>query len=164
MVPLGISAAAAAHVGHAVGAGDKRGARASGYAALILALVFMTACAVVMLLVPDTLARLLTDQQTVIDAARPLIIIAAFFQVTDGLQVVCNGALRGMGDTRAVLYLNMAGHYVIGIPVGVALAFVAGWGASGLWWGLFAGLTVVAAALFVRFVRLSTRGVARLQH
>ncbi len=162
MVPLGISAAAAAHVGHAVGAGDGQGARASGFASVTLALAFMSGCALIMLLAPDSLARLLTNQQPVIDAARPLIIIGAFFQLADGLQVVCNGALRGMGDTRVVLYLNLAGHYLVGLPAGMLAAFVAGWGASGLWWGLFAGLTVVAVALLVRFARLSAHEVARL--
>jgi MATE family multidrug resistance protein len=162
MVPLGISAAAAARVGHAVGAGDKQRARRAGYAAFIVAVLFTSVAALGMLLFPEALARLLTDQRPVIEAAIPLIIIAAFFQMSDGLQVVVNGALRGMGDTRAVLYVNLIGHYVIGVPLGIALAFVFDWGASGLWWGLFTGLSIVAIALLIRFTRIARRGVSRL--
>jgi MATE family multidrug resistance protein len=162
MVPLGISSAATARVGHAVGKGDRLGARRAGFASFVLAITFMSLCASAMIAFPTTLARLLTDQEAVIEAARPLIIIAAFFQISDGLQIVVNGALRGMGDTRVVLYLNLVAHYALGVPLGVGLAFGADWGARGLWWGLFAGLSAVALALLARFVRLSARDVARL--
>ena len=159
MVPLGISHAAAVRVGRAVGAGDEGGARRAGQASFLAAGTFMAACGVALLLFPDWLSAVLTDQQGVIDAARPLLAVAALFQLSDGLQVVGAGALRGLGDTQSPLWLNLAGHYLLGLPIGIALAFVAGWGAVGLWWGLFAGLTAVAVTLLWRFSQLARRGV-----
>ncbi|MBW2456989.1 MAG: MATE family efflux transporter, partial [Deltaproteobacteria bacterium] len=159
MVPLGISAAAAVRVGRAVGAADPAGARRAGLASVVLSTVYMAVCAVALLLVPELLAAVLTDQPRVIEAAVALLMVGALFQISDGLQCVASGALRGMGDTRWMLWVNLAGHYVIGLPLGIVLAFVVGLGAVGLWWGLFAGLTTVAAALLVRFLWLSARPV-----
>ena len=161
MVPLGVSAAASVRVGRAVGAGDDEAARRSGFVALAMAMVFMGVCAAIMLAVPRSLARLLTDEVHVLDAAEGLLAIGALFQVSDGLQVVAAGALRGLGDTRVVLYLNVAGHYGLGVPIGVALAFFYGHGGAGLWWGLFIGLSAVAVALVARFWWRSGRTLAR---
>ena len=161
MVPLGVSAAASVRVGRAIGAGDREAARRSGFVAVSMAMVFMGICAAVMLLVPRPLARLLTDEAPVLDAAVGLIGIGALFQISDGVQVVGAGALRGLGDTRVVLYLNLAGHYGLGVPIGVTLAFGYGFGGAGLWWGLFIGLSAVAVALVARFWRRSARAVVR---
>lgn len=161
MVPLGVSAAAAVRVGRAIGAGDHEAARRSGFVAFGMAIAFMGICATIMLLAPRALARLLTDEAPVLDAAVSLLAIGALFQVSDGLQVVGAGALRGLGDTRVVLYLNVAGHYGLGVPIGIALAFGYGYGGAGLWWGLFIGLSAVAVALVARFWWRSARTVSR---
>ena len=83
------------------------------------------------------------------------------FQLSDGAQAVLAGVLRGAGDTRLPLLLNLAGHYLVGAPIGLSLAFIGGLGARGLWWGLSAGLTFVALTLAVRFYRVSQRGFLR---
>jgi MATE family multidrug resistance protein len=98
----------------------------------------------------------------VIQAVIPLLFVAAVFQLSDGVQAVAAGALRGAGDTRFALVANLCGHYLIGLPLGALLAFELGFGASGLWWGLSAGLTCVAIGLTLRFVRLSARPIARV--
>jgi len=121
----------------------------------------MLCSAVTFLLMPDILARLITNQAAVIAAALPLILVAAVFQLSDGVQAVAAGALRGAGDTRIPLAANLAGHYLIGLPLGVVCAFRWGLGAQGLWWGLSAGLTTVATILTLRFLRISARPVAR---
>jgi MATE family multidrug resistance protein len=162
MVPLGISAAASVRVGRAVGAGDRAGLRRAGFVAFAMAMVFMGICSAAMLVFPRPLASVLTDEAPVLDAAETLLVIGALFQISDGLQIVGAGALRGLGDTRVVLYLNLLGHYGLGVPIGVALAFAVGWGGAGLWWGLFIGLTVVAVALVARFVWRSARAVVRV--
>ncbi len=159
MVPLGISAAVAVRVGRAVGAVDRAGARRAGLAGVALGTSFMAACAVALLLVPGLLAAVLTDQPRVIEAAVALLMVGALFQISDGMQCVASGALRGMGDTRWMLWINLAGLYVVGLPLGIVLAFVADLGAVGLWWGLFVGLTTVAVALLARFLRLSSRPI-----
>ena len=79
-----------------------------------------------------------------------LIPIAGFFQVFDGLQVVSAGALRGAGDTRAPMLVNVLGFWLIGLPTSLVLAFPLGLGPQGLWWGVVAGLGSVAVFLLVR--------------
>ena len=155
MVPLGISAAASVRVGSAVGRGDQAGTRRAGLAALTASAIFMAACALALVLMPALLASVLTDKVSVIEAATPLLMVAAVFQVSDGLQVVGGGALRGAGDTRVPLLFNLIGHYGIGVPLGIWLAFYAHWGGVGLWWGLCGGLSAVALALMARFWRLT---------
>jgi MATE family multidrug resistance protein len=122
----------------------------------------MTLAAVAFLVVPRPLASIITGEAAVIDAVIPLLFVAAVFQLSDGVQAVAAGALRGAGDTRFALVANLCGHYLIGLPLGMLLAFRLGLGASGLWWGLSAGLTCVAIGLSVRFMRLSARPIARV--
>ena len=156
MVPLGLGAAAAVLVGQAVGRGDAAGARQASRAALVCAVAFMTASAVVMLLVPDGLARIYSSEPEVLAAAVLLIPIAGVFQVFDGIQVVAVGILRGIGDTRAPVIINLLGFWMLGVPLSAWLGFRTPLGAAGLWWGLVAGLVAVAVFLLLRVrVRLS---------
>jgi MATE family multidrug resistance protein len=74
-------------------------------------------------------------------------LVAAVFQLFDGLQVVATGILRGLGDTRTPMIWNFAGHWMFGLPTGAYLCFVAGWGVVGLWVGLSIGLILVGAVL-----------------
>ena len=157
MVPLGVGAAAAVRVGHAAGAGDAESARESARAALVCGVGFMVCTAVILLLVPAAITALYTSEVSVAGLAATLIPIAGVFQVFDGIQAVCAGVLRGLGDTRAAFIINLAGFWLAGFPVSVALGFYTTLGAVGLWWGFVAGLGVVAALLFLR-MRNQMRG------
>src|SRR5205807_8567396 len=106
---------------------------------------------------------LLTDRADVLAASAPLLAVAAVFQISDGVQAVGAGVLRGAGDTRFAFLANLVGHYLIGLPIAVALGLVFGRGVIGLWWGLCAGLTAVALALFLRFLHLSSREILPLE-
>jgi len=150
MVPLGVSAAAAVHVGNAIGAGDRSGARRAASAALVCGGCFMCCTAVIFLTLPGPLASLFTNSEEVTAVALVLIPIAGFFQVFDGLQVVAGGILRGMGDTRAPMLLNVLGFWLAGVPVSLWLGFRLEMGPPGLWWGFVAGLGAVAVLLLVR--------------
>jgi MATE family multidrug resistance protein len=150
MVPLGISAAAAVLVGNAVGRGDAVGARRSARTALICGAAFMTLTALVFLALPRLLANLYTTDERVLAIAVTLIPIAGVFQVFDGLQAVGAGVLRGLGDTRAPMIINILGFWFFGIPVSIYLGFSAGLGPRGLWWGFVAGLGAVAFLLLQR--------------
>jgi multidrug resistance protein, MATE family len=137
-------------VGRAVGRGDVPGTQGAARAALACGAGFMTVTAVTFLWLPSPLARLYTPDLEVITVAAALIPIAGVFQVFDGLQVVTSGVLRGLGDTRAPMIANLVGYWFLGIPLSVYLAFVAGRGPAGLWWGLVLGLAVVASTLLRR--------------
>jgi MATE family multidrug resistance protein len=153
MVPLGLSSAAAVRVGQAVGRGDSRGAGRAGWTALALGLAFMSAAALTFLLVPASLVRLFTPDPTVVAIGVSLLFIAAIFQLFDGTQGVLTGALRGLGDTHTAMLWNLAGHWLIGLPLGYALCFVWGWGVSGLWVGLSTGLILVGVVLLAVWTR-----------
>jgi MATE family multidrug resistance protein len=150
---VGIASATAVRVGHATGAGDVRLARRRGTIGLTLGLGVMACCAVLFVVAPAALAALYTDDVIVIAATVPLLQIAALFQLSDGAQAIGAGALRGLGRTRETLWANLFGHYAIGLPLLVALAFGAHLGAPGLWLGLSAGLTATAIVLVTRFAR-----------
>lgn len=155
MVPLGIGAAGAVRVGHAVGRRDPPGAGRAGWAALVLGAGFMGAAALCFVLAPHPILRLFTADPTVTRAGVTLLLVAAFFQLSDGLQTVATGALRGLGDTRTPMLCNLAGHWLVGLPVGYWLCFGTDWGVAGLWVGLSIGLTLVAAALVAAWGRRS---------
>jgi multidrug resistance protein, MATE family len=148
-ISVGIASAGAVCVARAHGRRDFAGARRARIAALIGGGGFMTLAALVFCLVPTELALLLSTDLDVVAAARPLIVVAAAFQLFDGIQVVAQGALRGAGNTRWPLVANLVGHYLVGLPLGIFLAFGLGWGVVGLWWGLCAGLALVACVLLV---------------
>jgi MATE family multidrug resistance protein len=162
MVPLGVSGAAAVIVGHAVGRGDAAGVRRSTWAALVVGAGFMALTAVLLIAAPGALARLYTSDSGVVALAVLLLPIAGVFQVFDGLQVVAIGLLRGLGDTQVPVIVNVIGFWCIGIPVSLWLGFGLGYGAVGLWWGLVAGLVMVAAFLILRVRQRESRDLARV--
>jgi len=150
MVPLGVSAAASVLVGQAVGRDDALSARRFARAALVVGAAFMLITGTMFLSVPRLLASLYTNASDVIVVAAALLPLAGLFQVFDGIQVVASGVLRGLGDTRSPMIINLIGFWIIGIPVGLLLGFRAGMGAQGLWWGLVLGLAAVAVILLGR--------------
>ncbi|MDQ3949152.1 MAG: MATE family efflux transporter [Gemmatimonadota bacterium] len=163
MVPLGVGAAAAVRVGRAVGAHDAAAARRAAKVALLLGVGFMCLTAVLFVSVPAPLARTFTPDTRVLGVAVLLIPIAGIFQVFDGIQAVAAGVLRGIGDTRAPLIVNLFGFWLLGVPISVYLGFYTEARAVGLWWGLVAGLGAVAAFLLLRIRTRMRRGLARVE-
>ncbi len=163
MVPLGVSIAASVLVGQAIGRGDMPEARRAALASLVCGMGFMALSAVVMLTVPGMLARVYTTDPAVAALAASLIPIAGVFQVFDGTQVVSIGVLRGTGDTRTPMIVNVLGYWVIALPLSAWLGLRTPAGPQGMWWGLVAGLVVVAIVLSIRVrARLGTE-VRRLE-
>ncbi len=150
MVPLGVGDAASVLVGHAVGRSDPAGARSATRAAFFCGAGFMCCTAVVFLSSPTLLASVYTGDPGVVAVAASLIPLAGVFQVFDGLQVVAGGVLRGLGETRVAMLVNLLGYWGLGLPVSWLLGIRAGWGPVGLWWGLVLGLAVVATILLGR--------------
>jgi multidrug resistance protein, MATE family len=153
MVPLGMSAAAAVSVGHAVGAGEPERARRAGWLALMLGTGFMLTAAVVFLIVPRPLLMLYTRDPRVLAMGPSLLWIAAAFQIFDGVQTVSTGALRGLGETRIPMFANFVGYWILGLPLGLFLCFVLKWGIHGMWVGLTLALVVIATTLLARWHR-----------
>ena len=162
MVPLGVSSAAAVLVGKAIGAGDGPGARRAASAGLLIGAGFMSLMAALFIGAPRLLATAYTSVEEVVALAAILIPIAGYFQIFDALQVVSAGVLRGAGDTRAPLLVNIVGFWFIGLPTSLVLAFELGYGPTGLWWGLVVGLGVVAAFLMTRVAWKFRSQIARV--
>jgi MATE family multidrug resistance protein len=161
-VAVGIGQAGSVRVGHFVGARDRAGARRAGLTALGAAAGYMACCGLVFVAFPGAVAALMTADPAVRELAVPLFLAAAVFQVFDGVQAAGAGVLRGAGETRFTLLANLAGHWGLGLPAMLLLAFPAGLGVTGLWWGFVVGLAAVAAGLLWRFLRLSAREIAPL--
>jgi multidrug resistance protein, MATE family len=161
-VPVGIAIAASVRVGQAVGRGDPDAAALSGRVALGLGAAVMAFGAAIFLLLPGPLTAAFSPPDDVREIAVHLLYLAAAFQVSDGLQVVAGGALRGAGDTRSSFFANAIAHWTVGLPLGYWLAFKLGMGIDGLWWGVTASLTVAAVLLSWLFVRGDWRRIGRI--
>ncbi|MBI4061687.1 MAG: MATE family efflux transporter [Elusimicrobia bacterium] len=148
MVPVGFAHAAAARVGQALGRGDPRAAEAAGRAATIMGTLFMAATGAAFALMPRLILGVFGADDSLIALATPLLYCGAAFSVFDGAQAVLTGALRGLGQTRRPLVINLLGHWLIGLPIGLTLGFGLGWGALGFWLGFVAGLAAVAILLW----------------
>jgi len=165
MVPWGLSQAATVRVGRALGARDEPGIARAGWTAWLLGVAFMTAAAIVMWSFPHALVGLFLEPEAmnsrVAMLAAQFLLIAAIFQIFDGAQVVGAGMLRGLHDTRVPMQFAFVGYWVLGIGLGVWLAFFRGWEGAGIWTGLAAGLATVAVLMLWRWVRRDRLGLTR---
>lgn len=158
MVPLGIGQAVTVRVGLAFGAGDAEAVSRSGWTAFALGVSFMCVAALCFVLFPRQLIGIFIDlndpnNAVVIALAISFIAYAAMFQIVDGAQAVAAGMLRGLQDTNIPMLYAAIGYWGIGLPLGYALAFKFGFGGSGIWIGLVAGLASVAVLLLYRWLR-----------
>lgn len=167
MVPLGVAMGTTVRVGQAAGAGDAEGVRWAARAGWIIGGATQTVSALVLALAGAWIAGLITEDPAVVAAAATLMLFAAVFQYTDGLQAISAGALRGLKDTRIPAWITVFSYWGVGLPVGVVLGgvggpggtivFGLGWGPSGYWTGLILGLSVAAVLLTGRFLSRSSR-------
>ena len=147
MVPLGISSAAAVRVGQQLGRKDPAGARRAGWSAILLGATFMTCSGLVFVSIPTAIAHMFSPDPLVIRTGAKLLLVAAAFQLFDGVQTVATGALRGTGDTKTPMLANFVAYWLLGLPAGYFLCFRLGWGALGVWIGLCGGLMLIGSAL-----------------
>jgi MATE family multidrug resistance protein len=147
MIPLGVGAAGAVRVGYWVGAREPARAAASGWTAILIGTAFMVASGLLFVAMPGQLIGLFTPDAGVVRVGTALLLLAALFQLFDGVQGVITGTLRGLGDTRTPMLANLGAHWLLGLPISYTLCFLLGWGVYGLWVGLTLGLIVVAVIL-----------------
>ncbi len=155
MVPLGLALATTVRVGRAAGAGDLSAIKRAATAAFTLVLATQFVSAALLLSVPRLLVSLYATDPAIIAIAASLLGFGALFQFSDGIQVLANGALRGLKDTRVPMFITGFSYWVVGVPVGSLLALRFRMGASGMWLGMLAGLTPAALLLTGRFVALT---------
>ena len=164
MVPLGLNAAGAVRVGQAVGRRDGEGVWQSGWTALALGAAFTASAAVVFLVAARPLIGAFSQDATVLAIGPSLLAIAGVCLVFDGTQGISTGILRGLGETRIPMLANLAGHWLIGLPLGYAACFWWGWGVQGLWLGLAAGLTAVGCVLLATWSRRARKALPDVPH
>jgi len=156
MMASGFSAAGSIRVGEALGLGSRQRVLQAGTVALVLAGLFMAVCCLIFLSAGEWLVALYISDPLVIPIATSLVIIAGFFQLSDGIQVVGLGILRGIADVNVPTLITLFAYWVIGLPVGYLLAFHYAMNVQGIWIGLLIGLTISAILLTLRFYRLSS--------
>ncbi|HET9049006.1 MAG TPA: MATE family efflux transporter [Chiayiivirga sp.] len=161
MAALALSEATTVRVGHAAGAHDARGVRHAVLAGYALVILVQCSTAATIALGNDWIASIYTRDAAVLALAAQLLLFAAAFQLSDGIQVMSGAALRGLKDTRVPMLLAALAYWGVGMPVGAGLGLGLGWGAPGMWLGLLTGLTMAATLLALRLrksvIRLESR-------
>lgn len=156
MVPLGISLATTVRVGQQLGQQNLDGARLAGKVGIGIAALFMSLMGLLFWLFPEAIVALYLDVEkpenvAVVTLAKQLLIVAAVFQLFDGIQVSAAGALRGLKDTRIPMLIGIVAYWGIGLTSGYLLGIQLGGGGIGLWWGLAIGLAAASVVLTWRF-------------
>jgi MATE family multidrug resistance protein len=157
MVPLAISSATTIHVGHTLGRGDRERGRFAGLLGISMCAGVMALSALGILLFNDGIANLYSRDPAVREVAAGLLLVAAVFQLSDGVQVGAAGALRGFKDTAIPMAMCIFSYWVVGFPFAYVFAVVKGGGPVYVWIGFIAGLTVSAVLLVSRYLYVSRR-------
>jgi MATE family multidrug resistance protein len=156
MFPLGLAMAVSIRMSQAVGAGRRAALRPIGFGALGLAVAVMGGFALVFAFAGPWIARGFTADPDVAAVAARLLVVAAFFQVFDGAQVVGSGALRGLTDVKVPTVITFIAYWLVALPAAYLLAFHTRLGPTGVWIGLAAGLASAALLLAWRLARATS--------
>ncbi|MEN3288564.1 MAG: multidrug resistance protein family [Bradyrhizobium sp.] len=162
MIPYGISMAATVRVGHAAGRHDAYGVRRAGLTAIAIGVALAAVLTAAVVGARFTIAQFFLgrgEDDATVTLATTLLVIGATFFITDALQTVTNGALRGIKDTRIPLLFATIGYWLVGFPASYALGFHTPLGAAGIWVGLSIGTATHATLLILRFLKLSNTAV-----
>jgi len=151
MIASGVASAATIKTGNNFGQNNFNDLRKSAIASYHVILLFMCCTAIIFVLAHNLMPFIYTDDLKVVAIAAQLLIIAGFFQLFDGTQVVGLGVLRGLGDVNIPTFITFLAYWVVGIPVGYLLGFKFGLGVNGIWYGLTFGLLTASILLFLRF-------------
>jgi len=151
MVGLGISISVTIRVGNFLGKRDSVEIKKAGYSALFIIAVIMSLFGIMFFAFRNYLPTLYINDVEVIKIASSLIIIAAIFQIVDGLQIVGVGILRGLTDMKAPMVISFIAYWVIGLPVAYLLGFIFDFGVEGIWVSFVVGLTLAAIFFILRF-------------
>lgn len=162
MMATGLATAGMIRVSYFVGMGDYKGMREAGMVAFGMVICFMFCCALVFFGGRFFLPTLYIQDPEVISLAASLLVLAGFFQISDGIQVVGLGVHRGLEDVKVPTFITFVAYWGLGLPLGYLIAFPLGYAERGIWVGLVIGLSVTAILLLYRFHRLSKAKVKAL--
>ncbi len=157
MISMGLAHAGSIRVSNALGQQNFSKIRNIGISTLATAIIYGTLCCLFFFLFKNQLPYLFNKEAAVAEIAAYLLLGAAVFQISDSVQAVAAGLLRGIKDVRVPTYFIAFAYWVIGIPLGYYLAFYDGWGPFGIWMGFILGLTISAVLLTTRFLIFSKR-------
>ena len=166
MVAMGLNVTAMIRVGHAKGAADFKGLIVVARSIFLLAILIESLFAILFIVFHNYLPHLflntadvsqLADNNEIIMITAKLLLVAAVFQISDGIQVVVLGALRGLQDVKIPMYITFVAYWIVGFPVSFYLGKYTDLEAVGIWIGLLAGLTAAAIFLYIRFSRLTKK-------
>ena len=153
MVVLGISAATTIRVSHQYGAKDYNAMRMAANASIHLCLCANFVMGALLIFFREDIAMLFSSDPEVIRLGSQVLIMAGIFQLSDGMQAVGAGILRGLKDVKITMYVAFLAYLVINLPLGYVMAFVVGLGAPGVWIGFIGGLSVAAILFRIRYLR-----------
>ncbi|MGN7204166.1 MATE family efflux transporter [Pedobacter sp. SAFR-022] len=151
MMAAGVASAATIKTGNNLGRSAFDDLRKSAIASYHVVIAFMSVTALLFVFANNLLPYIYTEDTAVIGIAAQLLIIAGFFQLFDGTQVVGLGVLRGIGDVNIPTLITFVAYWVIGIPLGYLLGIELNMGVNGIWYGLTFGLLTASVLLFLRF-------------
>jgi MATE family multidrug resistance protein len=161
MVAVGMSAATAVRVGHAVGSGNHDRVARAGLTGITLAFMIMCVFGLAVSLLPQTISAAYVSDAAVWAISRQTLAAIGLMVIVDGVMIVTMGALRGMGDVRWPAFLHGIAFWIVGVPMAYVLAFPAGIGAVGLILGISLAMLVSLILLGLRFRLVSARTIAR---
>ena len=147
-IPFGVGVATSARVGNLLGARNAKGAARSANTAAVLSMVLGALVLAVLMGVKNSFARIFNDDADVVRLTAEVMPYVALFQIADGLNGSCGGALRGMGRQHIGAAVNLVSYYCGALPLGIWLAFN-GWGLAGLWVGQCIALYLVGFAEWI---------------
>jgi MATE family multidrug resistance protein len=157
MVSMGLAQAGSIRISNAYGRKDWLRIAIIGKSTLIIALSYGILCAFGFSLFKNELPKLFNKEEAVLELAGMLLIFAAVFQISDSTQAIGAGLLRGVKDVKMPTILIAIAYWVIGLPIGLLLAFPLKLGTGGIWMGLIIGLTVASILLIRRFLKMSNK-------
>ena len=166
-VPFGVGQATTIRVGYFYGAKDNAGMMRAGWAGIGMVLVFMSFTSTAMVVIPESLLSIYIDPWAPANAALVLfatryLLVAAAFQLADGVQAVAAGALRGLQDTRVPMWIAIFSYWVPGFGLSLTLGFATALSGVGVWIGLATGLAFAAVLLTWRWARREALGLTTI--
>ncbi|RLM21265.1 MATE family efflux transporter [Brenneria alni] len=166
VLPLSVGIATTIRVGHRLGEGSVDNARIAAYTGLMTGVILAFCTAIFTTLLREPIALLYNQDPDVVAMASQLMLLAAVYQISDAVQVVGSGVLRGYKDTRSIFYITFTAYWGLGLPSGYLLALTdhiaPRMGPAGFWWGFIIGLTAAAIMMVTRIRWLQRQPAAQI--